>query len=139
MKISKIVKLIIAFIIIFINIIWIFNSFIMILKNDYYLNVNSVNIDELTHLLPDYTFTKKLKVLHYSHGLGDWNLYFYYAMGKTDKMTFDDRENIELRDYIVNNGYSGHILGIIYVFVAFTLIIICIIYIINSFCKKQIK
>lgn len=101
----------------------------MIFKGDYYLNINHSNINEIADYLPIYNFSKDLKLLQYSHGLGDWYLYSYYIMGKTDKMVFDDGENLALRDYIVENGYSSKTIGIICICIALTLIVFCIVYI----------
>lgn len=137
MKYQKILKLIIIFLIILVNIIWIFSSIIMIFKGDSFLNVNSSNINELAHFLPDYNLSPNIKSIQYSHGLGDWNLYFHYIMGKTDTMTFNDGENFELRDYIVENGYRGETLGIIYICIAFTLISFCIAYLVNIFINHK--
>ena len=66
MKDHKILKLIIISIIILVNIVWIFSSIIMIFRGDYFLNVNSSNINELVHFLPDYHFSQNLKSIQYS-------------------------------------------------------------------------
>lgn len=48
-------------------------------------------------------------------------------------MIFSDGENLDLRDYIVENGYSGETLGIIYICIAFTLIVFCVAYLVYVF------
>lgn len=82
MKDHKILKLIIISIIILVNIVWIFSSIIMIFRGDYFLNVNSSNINELVHFLPDYHFSQNLKSIQYSQRVRRLEFIFSLYNGK---------------------------------------------------------
>lgn len=120
MKINRTVKLFIIGIVILASIVTIPNDLLMILRGNYYLNVNSRNRNDVTKMVSYVTDVKgKLRKVEYEQGLGDWNLYLYYTNFSKEKIKIGrDGDGFEIKHYIQDNGYNKSDLGAIYLLIS---------------------
>lgn len=103
------IKIIIIIIIISINILTIPNNLIKIFRGNYFLKVDSTNINIVYKLLSLNNSEKGLYKIKYAQGLGDSNLYLYYTT-KTEVIKLD-QNSYDIKRYIIDNGYSESTIG----------------------------
>lgn len=98
---------IIIIIIVIISVISIPYNFIRWLRYNYYLKVDENNINEINALLKEEDkLPETVKKIGYKRGLGDWYLIIKYKSGFQDEIIYAEDSNTELREYIIQNGYS---------------------------------
>ena len=98
---------IIIIIIVIISVISIPYNSIRWLRDSYYLKVDEKNISEVNELLKEEDkLPETVEKIGYMGGLGDWYLIIKYKNGFQDKIIYGEDSNIELRGYIIQNGYS---------------------------------
>ncbi len=104
---------IIIIIIVIISVISIPYNFIRWLRDSYYLKVDENNISEINALLKEEDkLPETVEKIGYMGGLGDWYLIIKYKSGFQDQIIYGENSNIELRGYIIQNGYSeGELAG----------------------------
>lgn len=98
---------IIIIIIVIISVISIPYNFIRWLRYSYYLKVDENNINEINALLKEEDkLPETVEKIGYMRGLGDWYLIIKYKSGFQDEIIYGEDSNTELREYIIQNGYS---------------------------------
>lgn len=98
---------IIIIIIVVISLISIPYNFIRWLRDRYYLKVDESNFSEINELFDDdEELPEVAEKIGFMGGLGDWYLIIQYKGGLENSTIYDDDENVKLRNYIIQNGYS---------------------------------
>lgn len=104
-------------------------NFINLLKNVYYINIDEDDAKLVNSLIDDNNLIEKpIKKLGYMAGLGDWYLFIEYADGEKKETLYNDNDNLELKRYIIDNGYSNGEIAKIELILAIIVIIGCSIY-----------
>ncbi len=120
---------IIIIIIVIISVISIPYNSIRWLRDSYYLKVDEKNISEVNELLKEEDkLPETVEKIGYMGGLGDWYLIIKYKNGFQDKIIYGEDSNIELRGYIIQNGYSEGELAGNELIIALIIIVISVIY-----------
>lgn len=120
---------IIIIIIVIISVISIPYNFIRWLRDSYYLKVDENNISEINALLKEEDkLPETVEKIGYMGGLGDWYLIIKYKSGFQDQIIYGEDSNTELREYIIQNGYSEGELASNELIIAMIIIGISIIY-----------
>ena len=98
---------IITIVVVIISVISIPYNFIRWLRDSYYLKLDEKNISEINLLLNEEDkLPETAKKIGYMGGLGDWYFIIKYNSGLQERRIYGENSNIELRDYIIQNGYS---------------------------------
>ena len=120
---------IITIVVVIISVISIPYNFIRWLRDSYYLKVDEKNISEVNELLKEEDkLPETVEKIGYMGGLGDWYLIIKYKNGFQDKIIYGEDSNIELRGYIIQNGYSEGELAGNELIIALIIIVISVIY-----------
>lgn len=132
MKINQTIKLIIIGTILVLSIFTIPNDIIMILRNNYYLKINSTNESMVSKMLSLNDKDQHLSKIEYAQGLGDYSLYLYYRNGTEKILRFNEGPS-DIKNYIIEHGYSEATLGKICLIISLLFIILCIFYVLIYF------
>ena len=127
MKLKQTIKLIIIGTILVLSIFTIPNDIIMILRNNYYLKINSTNESMTSKMLSLNDKDQHLSKIQYAQGLGDYSLYLYYTNGTEKILRFNEGPS-DIKNYIIEHGYSESTLGKICLVTSLLSILICILY-----------
>lgn len=126
---KKIIKIFIVTIIVTVCLISIPFNLINLIKDKYYINIDENEAKLVNSLINDNNLTEKpIKKLGYMGGLGDWYLFIEYKDGEKIETLYNDVDNLELKRYIIDNGYSVGEIAKIELILAIMIIILCCIY-----------
>lgn len=105
---KKRIKIFIITIIVIICLISIPFNFINLLKNVYYINIDEDDAKLVNSLINDNNLIEKpIKKIGYMAGLGEWYLFIEYEDGDKREILYDDNDNLDLKRYIIDNGYNN--------------------------------
>ena len=144
---AKRIFILVVIIIVIISLISIPYNFIRWLRDRYYLKVDESNFNEINELFDDEDkLPETVEKIGFMGGLGDWYLIIKYKGCLENNTIYDDNENIELRDYIIRNGYSDGdiaknelIIALIILAIAITYGVIKLIIFIKKIFKNHVK
>lgn len=126
---KKIIKIFIVTIIVTVCLISIPFNLINLLKDKVYINIDENEAKLVNSLINNNNLTEKpIKKLGYMGGLGDWYLFIEYKDGEKIETLYNDVDNLELKRYIIDNGYSVGEIAKIELILAIMIIILCCIY-----------
>ncbi len=126
---KKIIKIFIVTIIVTVCLISIPFNLINLIKDKYYINIDENEAKLVNSLINDNNLTEKpIEKLGYMGGLGDWYLFIEYKDGEKIETLYNDVDNLELKRYIIDNGYSVGEIAKIELILAIMIIILCCIY-----------
>lgn len=104
-------------------------NFINLLKNVYYINIDEEDAKLVNSLINDNNLIEKpIKKIGYMAGFGDWYLFIEYGDGEKREALYDDNDNLDLKRYIRDNGYSNGKIAKIELILVIMIVIGCSIY-----------
>ena len=144
---AKRIFILVVIIIVIISLISIPYNFIRWLRDRYYLKVDESNFNEINELFDDEDkLPETVEKIGFMGGRCDWYLIIKYKGCLESNTIYDDNENIELRDYIIRNGYSDGdiaknelIIALIILVIAITYGVIKLIIFIKKIFKNHVK